>query len=75
MGKLAYTVVTEWDREEDLFIATIPALSVATYGATRGDAMEKAHEAAQVTVEGLRAIGQPVPIEEEGTVGVVELAV
>ena len=51
MGKARYTVVIEWDPEEKLYIATIPALSVGSYGVSRKEAMEKIKEAAELTVE------------------------
>ncbi len=62
MGKIRYTVVIEWDSEEELFITTIPALDVGSYGVTRQEALDKIKEAAEVTIEGLKAAGQPVPL-------------
>ena len=41
MGTTRYTVVIEWDDEEELYIATIPALSVGSYGVSRNEALEK----------------------------------
>ena len=61
MGIARYTVVIEWDDEEELYIATIPALSVGSYGVSRKEAMEKIKEAAEVTIEGLKAHNLPVP--------------
>ena len=57
MGKLRYRVVLEWDDEEQLFVATVPALSVSTYGESRDEAIANAREAIAVTVEGLQAVG------------------
>ena len=62
MAKVRYTVVVEWDREAELYVATIPALSVGSYGATRQETMCKIREAAELTIEGLKATGQPVPV-------------
>ena len=45
MGITHYTVVIEWDDEEELYIATIPVLSVGSYGASRSAALEKIREA------------------------------
>ena len=73
--KARYTVFIEWDAEEELFIATMPALSVASYGETEEEALEKVREAAEVTIEGLKDTGQPVPAEDDGMVRSVELAV
>ena len=60
MGKVSYSVVIEWDELDELFVATAPALTIGTYGETRDEAMKMVREAIQVTVEGLRASGQPV---------------
>jgi predicted RNase H-like HicB family nuclease len=60
MGNVRYSVVVDWDKAEKLYIATVPALSVSTYGENREEAMEKVREAIAVTVEGLHAAGQPV---------------
>ncbi|MBM3942100.1 MAG: type II toxin-antitoxin system HicB family antitoxin [SAR202 cluster bacterium] len=61
MGSVRYSVVLDWDETEKVFVATVPALSVSTYGDTREEVMDKVREAIAVTVEGLRIIGQPVP--------------
>ena len=75
MGSARYTVVFEWDETDELFIATVPALTISTYGRTRVEALENAREAISVTLEGLEAKGQPIPVEDEETVEVVELEV
>ena len=41
MGITRYTVVIEWDEEEELYIATLPALSVGSYGVSKSEALEK----------------------------------
>ena len=61
VNKIRYTVIVEWVPEEKLYIATMPALSVGSYGNTRQEAVDKIEEAAEVTIEGLRETGQPVP--------------
>jgi len=61
MGNVRYTVVIEWDESEKLYIATVPALSVGTYGESREEAIKSAREAVTVTIEGLRELGQPIP--------------
>ena len=75
MSTVRYSVVVDWDAEERLYVATVPALSISTYGITRDEAIDKAKEAISVTVEGLRAIGQPVPDGDVGKVEVVEVTV
>lgn len=61
MGNVRYSVVVDWDKVEKVFVATVPALSVSTYGETREEAIENVGEAIAATVEGLHAAGQPVP--------------
>ena len=73
MDKTRFTVVLEWDPEEEQYVATIPALSIGSYGATTEEALEKVREAAEVTVQGLKATGQPVPRGDEGKVAYVEV--
>jgi predicted RNase H-like HicB family nuclease len=63
MGNVRYSVVLDWDEVEELYVVTVPALSIGTYGETREEAIEKAKEAIIVTIEGLREVGQPVPQE------------
>ena len=73
MGKIRYTTIVEWDPEESLYVSTLPALSIGSYGQTRQEAMEKIREAAEVTIEGLKATAQPVPVEDQDLVSFVEL--
>jgi predicted RNase H-like HicB family nuclease len=75
MDNVRYSVVLDWDEAEGLFIATVPALSIGTYGETREEALEKAKEAIIVTIEGLREVGQPIPPGDEGKVEVLEVEV
>ena len=72
---MRYTVGIEWDSGEELYIVTVPALSIATYGTTREEALEKIREATEVTIEGLKATGQRVPLGDEDRVGFVEVSV
>jgi predicted RNase H-like HicB family nuclease len=62
MGNVSYSVVLDWDDSEKVFIASVPALSISTYGETREEAIEMAREAIVVTIDGLRVLGQPVPL-------------
>lgn len=75
MNKVRYTVIIEWDPEEQLFISTMPALSIGSYGNTQKEALENIKEAAEVTIEGMKATGQSVPLGDEDRVGYVEVAV
>ena len=61
MGKIRYTVVVEWDPEESLYVATIPALSIGSYGETMDEAMDMIQESAEVTIEGLKTDGHRYP--------------
>ena len=75
MGMARYTVVIEWDDEEELYIATIPALSVGSYGVTRKEVMEKIKEAAEVMIEGLKTHNLPVPQGDQDTIEHLDMAV
>lgn len=75
MGKVRYSIVIEWDPIEEVYVATVPALSIGTYGHSRSEAMAMVKEAIQVTVEGLQAIGQPVPTGDGDSIVVLEMAV
>ena len=61
MKTIRYTVVIDWDPEEHVYVATVPALTVSTYGETHEEALRMAREAIEVTVEGLQSVGQPIP--------------
>ena len=61
MDKTHYTVIVEWDPAEKVYVAMMPALSIGSYGATRQEAVDKIEEAAEVTIEGLKETGEPVP--------------
>lgn len=57
-----FKVVLEWDSEEEMYVATVPALpGCSSYGSTREEALERIQEAIGVTLEGLGATGQPLP--------------
>ena len=75
MGKVRYSIVIEWDPIEEVYVATVPAFPVATQGKTWAEARANAEEAILVTVEGLQAIGQPVPAGDGDKVLVLEVAV
>ena len=53
VGKVRYSIVIEWDPIEEVYIATVPALSIGTYGHSRSEAMAMVKEAIQVTVRRL----------------------
>ena len=75
MSQVRYTVLIEHDPEEDLYVATVPALSIVSQGNTRQEALDMIREAAEVAIEGLKATGQPVPFGDGQTIGQLELAV
>lgn len=71
-----YTTAIEWDDAEELNIATIPALSVGSYGVSMNEALEKIREAAEVTIEGLKAHNLlPVPQDDQDTIYHLDVAV
>ena len=73
--RLRYTAVIEWDSEDRVYVATVPALRVSTYAETREEVLEKVKEAITVTIEGLQAVGQLVPQGDEDKVETVEVTV
>lgn len=75
MRNVRYTVILERDSETKLWVATVPALSVSTYGSSRPHALRKAKETVEVTIEGLKATQQPVPSGDEGRFEIIEVAV
>ena len=75
MDTVRYTVVLEWDEEEKLYIATLPALSIGSYGVSRNEAMAKIREAAELTIEGLKAYNLPVPESDEDKIDHLDIAV
>ncbi len=75
MGTARYTVVLEWDDEEKLYIATLPALSIGSYGVSRDEAMAKIREAAELMIEGLKTYNLPVPESDEDKIDHLDIAV
>ncbi len=75
MGKVSYSVVVDWDEPENHYVATVPAMSVSTYAETREELMAKVREAIEVTIEGLRSVGQPIPEGAEGKVEIIQVEV
>ena len=75
MGRVRYSVVIEWDELEELYVATVPALTIGSYGETRAEAMAMIKEAIQVTVEGLQASGRPVPDGDGDKIEVLDVEV
>jgi predicted RNase H-like HicB family nuclease len=66
-----YRVVLEWDDEDPEnpgWVVTVPALpGCFTQGDTVDQALERAREAIEVHIAGLRADGEPIP-EPDGDV-------
>ncbi|TDA69683.1 MAG: type II toxin-antitoxin system HicB family antitoxin [Clostridia bacterium] len=68
-----FKVVLEWDREGNAYHVSVPALpGCFTYGRTREEALQRAREAIQGHLKGLKLIGEPVP---EGDVDIDEVLV
>ncbi|CAA7602266.1 HicB_like antitoxin of bacterial toxin-antitoxin system [Acididesulfobacillus acetoxydans] len=57
-----FNVVLSWDEEAQVYVVTVPVLpGCVTQGKDREEALERAAEAIQVTLEGLAATGRPIP--------------
>jgi predicted RNase H-like HicB family nuclease len=70
-----FTLILEKD-EEEMYTVTVPALSgCVTQGKTKEEAMERAREAIEVTLEGFLALGKPLDVKKvEVTLENIEVA-
>ena len=66
MERFRYTVVVDWDAEDEVYVAAVPVFPLSTYGQSREEAVENAKEAIAVTIEGLQSVRQAVPRGDEG---------
>lgn len=64
MTEYNYTVIFEPDLDEGGYVASVPALGIATQGESLDEARLMVREAIVGLLEGLRQEGQPIP--EEG---------
>jgi predicted RNase H-like HicB family nuclease len=63
---MRYTVVLEPDAEGRGYTVRVPALpGCITEGETRDEALANAREAIEGFIEGLRKVGDPVPVENQ----------
>ena len=71
-----YVFRADLEQDEDgRWSAVIPALpGCATWGVTRGEALESLQKAAQSYIEVLLEDGQALPVEAEGSVQVIPAA-
>ena len=58
---MGYSVVADWDETGSLFVATVPVLTVCTYGETKEEAMAKMKVAKPATIVGLKHLRRPIP--------------
>lgn len=73
---LRYSVVLEWDEEEQVYGASVPALpGCISVGKTEEEAIRNITEAIELHVEGLKEDGLPVPIEDRPAVKVMTIEV
>lgn len=71
---LKYCVIIEKDLEDDVYIASVPALpGCSTFGKTAPEAIHMAREAAEAYIETLRDLGKEVPMEDGARDGFVEV--
>ena len=60
-----YRIVIEWSREDQAFVARVPALPrCAAHGETAEQAAREAQQAADLMIDVLRAAGKPAPPED-----------
>jgi len=63
MHEYTYTVIFEPDLDDGGWVASVPALRLATQGESLPEARRMAREAIAGYIEGLRAEGLPIPRE------------
>jgi len=63
MTQYTYTVLFEPDIDEGGFVASVPALGIASQGETLDEARQMIQEAIAGYIEGLQQEGQPIPLE------------
>ncbi len=70
-----FTLILEKD-EEEIYTVTVPALpGCVTQGKTKEEAIERAREAIEVTLEGFLASGKPLDVKKiEITLENIEIA-
>jgi predicted RNase H-like HicB family nuclease len=74
---MRYTVVIEPTREPDQpgwYYAHVPALDLTTHGLGVEGALAAAKDLVEGWISELRAKGQPVPTEELGFIGQIDVA-
>jgi len=58
-----FKVILEWDSDDKVYVATVPAIpGCSTYGNTKEEALAMVEDAIKVTLEGLEATGQLIPL-------------
>jgi len=71
---LKYRVIVEKDPEDDVYIASVPALpGCNTFGKTANEAVEMAKEAAKAYIETLRDLEKEVPMEDGAGDGFIDV--
>ena len=71
-----YSVVLEWDEEERVYGASVPALpGCISVGKTEEEATQNITEAIELHVEGLKEDGLPVPVEERPAMKILTVEV
>lgn len=72
----SYRVVLEWDQESKVWVVSVPALpGCFTQGASEEEAMERAKDAIECHLAGLKADGLPIPQDVSVELGRVEVTV
>jgi predicted RNase H-like HicB family nuclease len=61
MSAFPYRILAEWSREDECFVARVPALGVATHGDSPEVATHEAIEASTLMLESLRKHHRAIP--------------
>ena len=56
-----YSMLIQWDDEDDIFVVSIPELKLKTHGKTYEEAIKNAQEVIELWLEVARQDGRPIP--------------
>ena len=56
-----YSMLIQWDDEDDIFVVSIPELKLKTHGKTYEEAVKQGKHAIEGWIEANKAWGRPIP--------------
>ncbi len=61
MNSQHYSMIIQWDNEDNIYVVSIPELKVRTHGKTYEEAIKNAQEVIELWLEVARREGRPIP--------------